>query len=71
MAFNQFQRQDLPPEWTKFLKNYKYVLAGILAIILLWSTFFQVRPEELGVITRFGKYVRSEESGPSPEISNP
>jgi len=63
MAFNQFQRQDLPPEWTKFLKNYKYVLAGILGIILLWSTFFQVRPEELGVITRFGKYVRSEDSG--------
>ena len=63
MAFNQFQRQDLPPEWTKYLKNYKYVLAGILAIILLWSTFFQVRPEELGVITRFGKYVRSENPG--------
>jgi len=63
MAYNQFSRNDLPPEWKKYLTNYKYVLAGILAIILLWSTFFQIRPEELGVITRFGKYVRSEDSG--------
>jgi len=62
MAYNQFSRNDLPPEWKKYLTNYKYVLAGILAIILLWSTFFQIRPEELGVITRFGKYVRSEDS---------
>jgi len=63
MAYNQFSRNDLPPEWKKYLTNYKYVVAGIIGIILLWSTFFQIRPEELGVITRFGKYVRSEDSG--------
>ena len=63
MAYNQFTRNDLPPEWKKYLSNYKYVVAGIIGIILLWSTFFQIRPEELGVITRFGKYVRSEDSG--------
>jgi membrane protease subunit HflK len=32
-------------------------------IILLWTTFYQIRPEEVGVITRFGKYVRKEEPG--------
>jgi len=63
MAYNQFSRNDLPPEWKKYLTNYEYVVAGIIGIILLWSTFFQIRPEELGVITRFGKYVRSEDSG--------
>ena len=63
MAFDQFNRNNLPPGWTKYLNNYKYILAGIIGIILLWSMFFQVRPEELGVITRFGKYVRSEDSG--------
>jgi len=31
--------------------------------VLLWTTFFQVRPEEVGVITRFGKYIRKEEPG--------
>ena len=34
-----------------------------LAVILGWATFFQIGPEEVGVITRFGKYVRTEESG--------
>jgi len=63
MAFDQFNRNNLPPGWTKYLNNYKYILAGIIGIILLWSMFFQVRPEELGVITRFGKYARSENSG--------
>ena len=42
---------------------FKYVLYGLALIILLWMTFFQVRPEEVGVITRFGKYVRQEEPG--------
>ncbi len=32
-------------------------------IMLLWMTFYQIRPEEVGVITRFGRYVRKEESG--------
>ncbi|MCX6301018.1 MAG: FtsH protease activity modulator HflK [Bacteroidia bacterium] len=41
----------------------KYILASIVLIILLWMTFFQVRPEEVGVITRFGRYIRQEESG--------
>ena len=63
MAFNQFDRENLPPNWKKYLSNYKYILGGIIVIILLWMTFYQIRPEEVGVITRFGKYVRKEESG--------
>ncbi len=63
MAFNQFNRNDLPPDWKKFISGYRYILGGILGIILLWMMFFQVRPEEVGVITRFGKYVRTEEAG--------
>ena len=63
MAFNQFDRENLPPNWKKYLSNYKYILGGLIVIILLWMTFYQIRPEEVGVITRFGKYVRKEESG--------
>jgi len=63
MAYNQFNRNDLPPDWKKFISGYKYILGGLLGIILLWMMFFQVRPEEVGVITRFGKYVRTEEAG--------
>jgi membrane protease subunit HflK len=63
MAFNQFDRENLPPNWKKYFSNYKYILGGIIVIMLLWMTFYQIRPEEVGVITRFGRYVRKEESG--------
>lgn len=63
MAFNQFDRENLPPNWKKYFSNYKYILGGLIVIMLLWMTFYQIRPEEVGVITRFGKYVRKEESG--------
>jgi len=61
--FNQFNRGTVPPDLKKYFSGYKYILTGLAAIILLWTTFFQIRPEETGVITRFGKYVRSEEPG--------
>ncbi|NLK55783.1 MAG: FtsH protease activity modulator HflK [Bacteroidales bacterium] len=61
--FNQFNKSRVPPDWKKYLAGYNYILAGLLAAIFLWTTFFQIRPEEVGVITRFGKYVRSEEPG--------
>jgi len=41
----------------------KYGLIAVFALILLASTLFQVQPEEVGIITRFGKYVRKVESG--------
>ena len=37
----------------------KYGSIALLVLILLATTLFQVQPEEVGVITRFGKYVRS------------
>jgi len=41
----------------------KYGSIALLILILLATTVFQVQPEEVGVITRFGKYVRKVESG--------
>lgn len=35
----------------------------LLAVILLFSTFFSIGPDEQGVVQRFGKYVRTEDSG--------
>lgn len=39
------------------------ILAVLGALIVLWSTFYQVQPEEVGVVLRFGKYVRTTEPG--------
>jgi membrane protease subunit HflK len=47
-----------PPAWMWFLG----ALAGLMAII--WYGFlFQVQPNELGVVMRFGQYVRQEPPG--------
>ena len=51
------------PGWKKYLSYSGYILLGILVIIVLLTTFFQIRPEEVGVITRFGKYIRTEDPG--------
>jgi membrane protease subunit HflK len=47
-----------PPGWMWFLG----VVAGLCAVI--WYGFlFQVKPDELGVVMRFGQYVRQEPPG--------
>ena len=58
--FNQF---SVPPEWKKYKPYLRKILLGLILVIFLWMSFFQVEPEEIGVITRFGKYVREVEPG--------
>ena len=60
MNYNQYNNSGKYPEWKKYIPYYKYIILGIFLIILLVMTFFQIRPEEVGVITRFGKYIRQE-----------
>ncbi len=44
-------------------QNIKVVIVGIILLIVAFGSFFQIEPEELGVITRFGKYVRTVDPG--------
>jgi membrane protease subunit HflK len=39
------------------------IIIGIVAVILLIGSIYQVSPEELGVILRFGKFVRTADPG--------
>ncbi len=59
MSNYQYQGSEIPPIMQKILNNLRSILGGLLVIILLWSGFFQVEPEEAGVITRFGKYSKT------------
>ena len=63
MIDNLIDLLDLPPEWKKFLPNLWKILLILVIVIFVWISFFQVGPEEVGVITRFGKYVREVEPG--------
>jgi len=41
----------------------KSLLAALAVLLLLVTSLFQIGPEEVGIITRFGKYVRKVEPG--------
>lgn len=60
MEQRDFNIEDLVRIIRRYLRPVLLVLA---AIILLFGTFFQIKPEEVGVVTRFGKYVRTVEPG--------
>lgn len=36
---------------------------GLVGLLLLLSTFYQIQPEEIGVVLRFGKFVRTTDPG--------
>lgn len=63
MNYNQFENLNIPPVWRKYLSNYKRILLILFFIVLLATSLFQIDPEEVGVITRFGKYIRSVDPG--------
>ena len=37
--------------------------AALVAALVLFNTFYQVQPEEVGVVVRFGRYIRTSEPG--------
>jgi membrane protease subunit HflK len=41
----------------------KLAVAGILILILIFSSIYQIGPEEMGVILRFGKFQRTTDPG--------
>lgn len=63
MTQNQFNQFDVPPFVQQVLKNIKTILIAAFILIIVWSAFFQVEPEEVGVITRFGKFTTSVQPG--------
>ncbi|MBS2099981.1 FtsH protease activity modulator HflK [Carboxylicivirga linearis] len=64
MSSNQFSNLNSSNPWLeKLFKNIKAVIAIAFIAIVLTTAFFQVGPEEVGVIVRFGKYQRTVDPG--------
>lgn len=57
------EKLNLPPEFWKLLKSWRAIVSGLFIVVVLWQTIFQIETEEVGVITRFGRYVRQVEPG--------
>ncbi|HIC57234.1 MAG TPA: FtsH protease activity modulator HflK, partial [Acidobacteria bacterium] len=43
--------------------GYKAIIAVVVILLAAFSTLYQVQPEEVGVVLRFGEYVRTTEPG--------
>lgn len=54
---------SIPPEFKKLLGNVKLIAAGVVGLLLLFTSIYTVEPEEVGVVQRFGEYVRTAEPG--------
>jgi len=50
-------------KWRDFKPGYLWALLIFAALILLWSSWFTVQPEETGIVQRFGKVVRTATPG--------
>lgn len=54
---------NYPRVFRPSLRFFRNVVVAALALALLFTSVYQVSPEEVGVILRFGKYVRSTDPG--------
>ncbi len=53
------------------IKNVATLILLALAAIILWNSWFTVEPEEVGVVLRFGKYVREAAPGLNFKMPDP
>jgi membrane protease subunit HflK len=54
---------DIPPQIRNLSGSIRYILLGVIALVIIFSSFFTVQPEEVGIITRFGEYTRTANPG--------
>lgn len=60
---NPFEGTEIPPQIKSLLSNIRIIILVVVAAVLLFSSFYTIDPEEVGVVQRFGQYTRTAESG--------
>lgn len=60
---NNFSGMDMPPQLKKVGNNIQYIILVALVVVVAFSSFFTVNPEEVGVVTRFGEFTRTAYPG--------
>lgn len=63
MADSNIPDMNIPPQLKGISKNLPLILAGAFAIVVIFSSFFTIQPEEVGIITRFGEFTRTANPG--------
>ncbi len=72
---NQFSEDDVgrivDAIRKKFVRGGRWIWRGVVLIVVaaaLFSSYYQVQPEEVGMVTRFGRYVRAAPPGPHGKL---
>lgn len=68
MPRNPFEKIQVPPEIRNFRPKFSRAVLILFILLLPFFAFVQVDPEEVGVVTRFGKYVREVDPGLNMKI---
>jgi len=68
MSNQGFDVFNNPPDFKSLMKKTKVILLVVFVIILVFTSVFQVETEEVGVITRFGKFTRITDPGLNSKI---
>jgi membrane protease subunit HflK len=63
--FGQFKPPKLP------LRSAAGLVAALIVGVVLWNLWFTVEPEEVGVVLRFGRYVRDAPPGLNFKLPDP
>lgn len=63
MPNNQYNNINISPGLMRILKKWKSIVVILLLLVVFIGGFFQVGPEQIGVITRFGKFNRTVDPG--------
>lgn len=63
MAQANFSGMDIPPQLKSLSKNVRYIILGALLFVVIFTSFFTVDPEEVGIVTRFGEFTRTAQPG--------
>lgn len=63
MANSNFSGMKMPSQLKKMSKHIRLIVLGALVIVLAFSSFFTVNPEEVGIVTRFGEFTRTAHPG--------
>ena len=51
------------------LARLRVIVLGLAVVVLLFTSYYQIEPDEVGVVQRFGRYVGT--SGPGPHLKVP
>ena len=62
-GFDDGDLPDLSDAWRGLRKRIAPILGIVIVVLAVYTGYYQIEPEEVGLVTRFGKYISTSEPG--------